>query len=491
MAMPVSEKQVMCVKPSSTGGNFEAAIIPNQGMLYISAALGNHSGPFSYNRRIWFEKRWNLGKIDPDKDLDGVDLLPLTALVNESPRASEIIRQARAAHPEIKIVGGGPYMGPLPWEALVDGADVVVKGEGESVIGNIADILLSGKPRDDITRMLHKVEGIAFMEDGHIVETPMSQERRAMPPDYVKLPDYKSLLGVGRNAPMLAGVLETKRGCIEHCEYCQVVRQFPGYRSVSLPTEFARLEQLQQLADEGLIYTNKNGEYSVFITDDLHLPPERATKFRSERLCRTKLWRGRTEKMRFIAQLRAEDARDPELLEAFQEVGGRMVYVGVESLDQRNLDSVHKNQEVPQVMEQLEKLKSMFRTVAMLIIGLKSDTEKSIMDLASIARNLSHYQTYNWLTPLPDTPLWDELKPLDEDGTLLPPGKRRPLHLYTGRQMVYEDNVPGRGWTMALSREIGQRFETALNHVDTLYGRMYHVMQRSLERPGLPHPILG
>ena len=99
-------KRVMLFQPASTGGNFEYVAIPRQGLLFLSAALAQWEGPNLYEREIWFEDR--SGLMDPDRDLDGIDILLVTALINEAPRAYQIARLAKEYHPDIVTVGGGP-----------------------------------------------------------------------------------------------------------------------------------------------------------------------------------------------------------------------------------------------------------------------------------------------------------------------------------------------------------------------------------------------
>ena len=135
-------RRVMMVQPASAGGNFEYIAIPRQGMLFLSGALAQWEGPYVYERDIWFEDR--LGRMDPDKDLEDVDILMITSLINETPRAYEIAREARQYHPELVILGGGPQMSPLPEEAIGRGGfDVIVNREGEDIIGQLCDILLT------------------------------------------------------------------------------------------------------------------------------------------------------------------------------------------------------------------------------------------------------------------------------------------------------------------------------------------------------------
>ena len=99
-------KRVVMIAPRSTGGNFEYVAIPRQGLLFLSGALEQWEGEFLYERDIWYEDR--SGLIDPDKDLEGADILMVTALINEAPRAYEIARSAKEHHPNIRLLGGGP-----------------------------------------------------------------------------------------------------------------------------------------------------------------------------------------------------------------------------------------------------------------------------------------------------------------------------------------------------------------------------------------------
>ena len=462
-------KRVMLFQPASAGGNFEYVAIPRQGMLFLSAALGQWEGPNLYEREIWFEDR--SGLIDPDKDLDGVDILMVTALINEAPRAYQVARQAKEYHPNLITIGGGPQMSPLPDEAFRYGNfDVIVQREGEDIVGQLSDVLLErrGPGRN---QYLAKIPGISYRQDEGIVQT-----RRVglVEPDFVELPDFRSIKDLTPDNPMAGGVMETIRGCTEKCTYCQVIQQFLGYRLVSRETEFKRLAQLHQLAAEGLIHSSRNGSFQVFVSDDLHTPPLRAVKFRNERLERLQGWKGRTEGMNLIVQARAEIGQDPELASALQEANVKMLYLGVESDNAENLKAVNKRQEPGQMHRDLAYLNDQgFTVVAMTIIGLPYDTEDSIMALADWVTTVSRYQTANFLTPLPATSNWNSLQPLNEHGELLAEGEMRPYQLYTGRQFVHHDER----WSMQESREIFDQYTGRLQEVDDVYRRVFRILR--------------
>lgn len=462
-------KRVMLLQPASAGGNFEYVAIPRQGMLYLSAALAQWEGPFVYEREIWFEDR--SGLVDPEKDLEGVDILMLTALINEAPRAYQVARMAKEYHPGIITIGGGPQMSPLPEEAFDYGHfDVIVQREGEDIIGQLCDVLLEQRGPDR-NQYLANVPGISYLQDGHVVYTKRVGLVR---PDFVELPDFRSIRDLTPENPMAGGVVETIRGCTEKCTYCQVIQQFLGYRLVSKETEFKRLAQLQELAADGLIHSSRNGSFQVFVSDDLHTPPLRAVKFRNERLERLKGWKGHTENMNLIIQARAEIGQDPELAEALQEANVKMLYLGVESDNAENLKAVNKRQEPGQMHRDLAYINEQgFTVVAMTIIGLPYDTEESIMALADWVTTVSKYQTANFLTPLPATSNWTALKPLNEHGELLQDGEMRPYQLYTGRQFVHHDER----WSMQESREIFDKYTSKLQEVDDVYRRVFRILR--------------
>ena len=226
-------KRVVMVQPASAGGNFEYMAIPRQGMLFLSTALGQREdGPFFYEREIWFEDR--SGLMDPDKDLDGVDILLVTALINEAPRAYHLAHQAKLHHPNLITIGGGPQMSPLPEEAFAMGDfDVIVQREGEDIIAELCDLMLT-HPAGSREAYLEKVPGISFRKDGQVIQT---RRQGLVDPAFAELPDFRSIKDLTPEHPLPGGVLETVRGCTEKCTYCQVIQQFLGYRLISRETE--------------------------------------------------------------------------------------------------------------------------------------------------------------------------------------------------------------------------------------------------------------
>jgi methyl-accepting chemotaxis protein len=95
------------------------------------------------------------------------------------------------------------------------------------------------------------------------------------------------------------------------------------------------------------------------------------------------------------------------------------------------------------------------------------------MALADWVTTVSRYQTANFLTPLPATSNWTDLKPLNEHGELLQEGEMRPYQLYTGRQFVHYDER----WSMQESREIFDKYTSRLQEVDDVYRRVFRILR--------------
>ena len=131
----------------------------------------------------------------------------------------EFADRVRAERPGTPIVWGGVHPTLLPEQTAADArVDVVVRGEGETVVGPLADALAAGEPLD-------AVAGITFAAGGGNGPAPPSAPPRTpplvdldaipveLPYDLLPLPLY-STLQAGRVH------LQTSRGCPSRCGFC-------------------------------------------------------------------------------------------------------------------------------------------------------------------------------------------------------------------------------------------------------------------------------
>lgn len=120
--------------------------------------------------------------------------------------AADLVRQRL---PGVRIVLGGPEVGPVAAEVLRAHpyVDVIVNSEGEVPFADIVEAWQAGQP-------LHGVPGICFLgADGAIVQTgaaPLEQLDDYPSPHLEKYLDY-----TGRTV-----CIETQRGCVFKCNFC-------------------------------------------------------------------------------------------------------------------------------------------------------------------------------------------------------------------------------------------------------------------------------
>ncbi len=141
-------------------------------------------------------------------------------------RRAKCAPKARA----LPIVWGGVHPTLLPEQTAASAAvDVVVRGEGETIVGPLADRLAAGAPLDDVNGLTYKLDGaIVSTPDAELVDLDTIPVE--LPYDLLELDGYPTLQA-GRVH------LQTSRGCPGRCGFCYntgfnsaVARQEPGAR---------------------------------------------------------------------------------------------------------------------------------------------------------------------------------------------------------------------------------------------------------------------
>ncbi|TDB39685.1 MAG: radical SAM protein [Actinobacteria bacterium] len=151
----------------------------------------------------------------------------------------DLCRVVKAARPSVRIVLGGPEVGPIAHDVLEAHSDVdaVVRGEGEATF---AEYLRAVATNRDVWR----VEGVtARRADGAIVSAP----DRALIADLDSIPS-PYLTGVMTPVDG-AGYIETYRGCPHRCGYCFEGKGYGRIRSFSDARIEAEIRMLVETHD--------------------------------------------------------------------------------------------------------------------------------------------------------------------------------------------------------------------------------------------------
>ena len=125
----------------------------------------------------------------------------------------DFAKKTRSELPKCPIVWGGVHPSILPEQTLSSPyVDIVVRGEGESIVGELAQKLRSSEPLDE-------VPGLNFKSGGELKNTP---DAPMINLDSVPIELPYDLLDLDEYAPFRAGRFHilTSRGCPHGCTYC-------------------------------------------------------------------------------------------------------------------------------------------------------------------------------------------------------------------------------------------------------------------------------
>lgn len=311
-------------------------IAPSFPAFNIYSRIARHTtalGPLSVATVISRLQGWDVEFIDENNyrklgpvDLNGrpdhttlqairrADIIGLYGgLSSTIPRLHELARLYKQMG-AITIAGGQHFVDDNIRDALENGVDYIVIGEGENTIGELLAAIQNGGE-------LATIAGIAFVRNGELVRTP------DRPPitdfDMLPLPDFDLL----RYAKVKLYPVGWIRGCGMNCEFC-TVKGRPRAASVERV-----VEQIASLLEA---YAARH----FFIVDDLFGSHRDDTL----RLCRmlADYQKAVNQRLDITVQIRLDRAKDRELLEAMRLAGVNTVCIGFESPIPEELEAMDK-----------------------------------------------------------------------------------------------------------------------------------------------------
>jgi radical SAM superfamily enzyme YgiQ (UPF0313 family) len=292
------------------------------------------------------------------------------------------------------VVAGGPHATFFPDQVLACGnVDIVVTGEGEATMVELAVALERGTGLDEVS-------GIVFRKGQDIVATPprsRTENLDAFPfPAYgtFDLSQYKSpeIPSCYQNLPGTHVV--TSRGCPFTCRFCSVNRFFNGKWAFRSPGN---------VVDELEALINDFGVRHVYFSDDLFsLRPERAISICKEIL-------DRKLELVWMAETRV-DCVDGEMLRWMRRAGCYRVYYGVESGSPAILRAINKGFTVRQVAAAFDLThKAGIEPCCFLMVGNPGETPQTISETVALMHAIrpATMPTIGITTILPGTDLYD------------------------------------------------------------------------------------
>jgi radical SAM superfamily enzyme YgiQ (UPF0313 family) len=366
--------------------------LPRLGLPIMGAVLKQHG----HDVGIYVS---DMEPVDWD-DVYHADLVGFSTTTSTSPEAYEDADELRRRG--IPVVMGGSHVTFMADEALQH-ADYVARGEGgEQLILELIDAL-EGR------RELETIRGLSFLKDGVAVHNDLRDPVADL--DTLPFPDLTLIHGHKR---MTQTPIMTSWGCPFDCRFCSVTAMF-GKKY--------RFRSNQNIIDE----IKEKQPKKIFFYDDNMAANRNRLKELLQMMIDEKL------DVSWSAQVRTDVVRDAELLELMRRSGCWNVFLGLESVNQSTLDHYEKSQSVEDIVRAIDRLHAHgISAHGMFVLGADSDGPECVRDTVDFClKRKVDTVMLNILTPLPGTPLFDDL---DAEGRIF--DKR--WQLYDALHVVYK-----------------------------------------------------
>jgi len=369
-------KKVIFIEPKAPNLHiFSQFVLPRLG-IYILCALMRRRG---WDVEIIFEE---VQSIDFDR-VAKADLVGISTITSTAPRAYLIADTIRKR--DVPVILGGPHVTFLPEEAL-DHADFVIRGEGERALMAFIDAW-------EIGSSLATIPNLSYWQGDTKIHNPMGGFLEDL--DRIPFPDFdrhdkseRRIAGL-RTIPIL-----TSRGCPFQCSFCSVTGMFGRRYRYRSPRNI--IEELRQYDHK------KNG---IFFYDDNFAANRKHTKELLEAMIAEKF------KFKWSAQVRADIAKDEDLVRLMKQAGCHVVYIGFESVNPRSLAEMRKNQTAEEIKHAAKVIhRHGIRIHGMFVYGFDEDDWHTVKKTVKFAKRTKLTSTqFLILTPLPGSEIFRKL----------------------------------------------------------------------------------
>jgi radical SAM superfamily enzyme YgiQ (UPF0313 family) len=312
------------------------------------------------------------------------NLMGISTSTEDFAGALAAAREARQVDPRLPVVVGGPHVSFEPEEALRSGwVDYVVMREGEATIVELVIAMEGLLP-------LSRVRGLAYLDGNRLVVNPPRPLLEGL--DQLPLSPFRLASDRGYLA---STTIVSSRGCPGGCIFCA---------SGALSGRRYRTRSAESLFGEVYYRCHTSGDNYFVLFDDTFT----SDLDRVHRLCDLILQCGR--KLRWRCNSRV-DRVDSALLRHLAEAGCVAIHFGIESGDQKILDSISKGITLEEIERTVAETAACGMTpMCSFMMGHPADTEESVRKTLDLARRFKEQYravaAVSCLVPYPGTAVW-------------------------------------------------------------------------------------
>jgi len=345
---------------------------------YLAAPLMAHHDVRILDMRLGHDLDDALEEFSPD-------VIGITAYTVHVNTVRGLCDRIKAWNPGALTVVGGHHPTVAPEDLQTSSIDVVVSGEGVLAFKEIIE-------RADNKVSFDGIAGVAFRDhDGWSVTEPLPLSDL----DALPLPD-RTLTGSFRDAyysewmkPLAS--IRTSKGCPYRCSFCALWKLTGGRYLRRDPDRI--VEELAGIKEECVFFADDESLVDVGRMRTL------ARRIKEEGIRKRYFLYGRTDTI----------ARNPDLLEAWKEVGLERVFVGFESFRDEDLKAIRKGSSTDDNKAAVRILKDLDVEIYASFILRPEFTREDFHAMRRYCRGLHlNFSSFSVLTPLPGTDLYAE-----------------------------------------------------------------------------------
>jgi len=357
----------------------------SEGLLSIASVTQDAGHCVEYFQQDFLidTNQWNdtIKRIASDFDIVGI-----TVLTPSYPSVIRMVKELKSINPEIYVVGGGPHVSVFDIEAVNDGFDAIIRGEGEIIFAEFLKEFRNPTKVENIHGLTHRVgrkicrhrDNIRFLEGKDL---PI--------PSFELIPSELQKVSTVR--------ISSSRGCDSRCLFCFESRYWKGIRVMS--------------QDRFLECIEKFSNYSEFNTIELSDSSFGARHKETEEILRRVI--KEDYDIYFACEMRADNI-NKRIVNLLEKAGFIGIFIGVESGSTEILKKMGKNETLNTILKALRILKGKIPIVhTSWMVGYPGENYDTLNEtytfLEEIYRNkLTLESRPRVFIPYPGTPIFKE-----------------------------------------------------------------------------------
>lgn len=371
--------------------NKNFSVHPPVGLAYLAAFIKK----YGYDVEIIDSNALNISKeslIDLVLDHPAriIGFTSVTATINLVSRLCDKIKERS----DKILILGGQHATFKDEEVLAacNSIDYIVRGEGEMTLLRLLNRLKNNKTANGLM-------GITYSDNGKVISNPdrppIKNINKIPFPAWELLPRSKYRLNgfqdIGYEGEQLGKLIST-RGCPNKCTFCSSAHFWGKPRFRNVDNIFEELVYLTQ---------KLKVKHIDFMDDCLTIPVSRFKEL-CNRIIENNL------NFKWSCYSRVQNINE-ELVQQMKKAGCFMVLLGIESGNQKIIDSIKKKITLEQVTNAVKLFKKYdIDCLGFFMIGLPEDTHQTVEETVSFAKELNlDFPFFSVTTPFPGTELYD------------------------------------------------------------------------------------